>query len=106
MSYFTGVRIPSPIDDPAGSGGKRRLRRTRAASIALSAAEEGADAELVADVRTVLAAHGEELRAIRETSERDLFFRKIATGAAIAGALFAAVRLTDIWLAVKRGRPR
>jgi hypothetical protein len=38
------------------------------------------------------------------TAERDLFFRKIATGAAIAGALFAAVRLTDIWLAVKRRR--
>lgn len=45
-----------------------------------------------------------QLAKLHETAKKDLYWRKIATGAAIAGALFAAVRLTDIWLAVRRGR--
>jgi hypothetical protein len=43
-----------------------------------------------------------QLTSLKKTAEDELYWRKIATGAAIAGALFAAVRLTDIWLAVRR----
>lgn len=48
-----------------------------------------------------LAAHSAALARIERTTTETLRWRKIATGAAIAGALFAAIRLTDIWLAVK-----
>ena len=55
-------------------------------------------------IEEALRQQGADLVSIKKTAEKDLFWRKIATGAAIAGALFAAVRLTDIWLAVKRRR--
>lgn len=53
------------------------------------------------DIEATLKAQGIALARLNETAERELFYRKISTYAAIAGALFAAVRLTDIWLAVK-----
>ena len=49
-----------------------------------------------------LAAQAEALARIERSTSETLMWRKIATGAAIAGALFAMVRLTDIWIAVKR----
>jgi hypothetical protein len=55
-------------------------------------------------IEATLRAQQALLERIQRDTEKDLFFRKIATGAAIAGALFAAVRLTDIWLAVRRRR--
>lgn len=59
------------------------------------------------DIERAIKAHGAALKRLNEIAERDLFFRKITTAAAVAGALFAAVRLTDIWLAVKaRKRPQ
>jgi hypothetical protein len=51
-----------------------------------------------------LTAHSALLEKLQKDTEKTLLFRKIATGAAIAGALFAAIRLTDIWLAVKARR--
>lgn len=56
------------------------------------------------DIEKTLKEQGKTLEQINKTAERDLFYRKVATGAAVAGALFAAVRLTDIWLAVKARR--
>jgi len=41
---------------------------------------------------------------IQKSSEEQLFWRKIATAATIAGALFAMVRLSDIYFAVKARR--
>lgn len=60
----------------------------------------GADQEPF-DIESALKAHSAALERLNKTAEQELFFRKIATAAAVAGALFAAVRLTDIWLAVK-----
>lgn len=54
----------------------------------------------------VLQSHTEALDKIQKDTADGLFFRKVATGAAIAGALFAAVRLTDIYMAVKDRRRR
>ena len=51
-----------------------------------------------------LQAHSEALARIEKRTADILYWRKIATGAAVAGAVFAAIRLTDIWLAVKRRR--
>lgn len=67
----------------------------------------GADEDVPAaaepfDLEAAVKAHGEALERLNVTAESELFFRKVATFAAVAGALFAAVRLTDIWLAVKR----
>lgn len=63
----------------------------------------GAD-EAPFSVEATLRAHSAELERLNKTAERELLYRKIAAAAAVAGALFAAVRLTDIWLAVRRRR--
>ena len=70
----------------------------------LSASEDVPAAQEPFDPRTAYAAHQAELERLHKTAQEELFWRKIATGAAIAGALFAAARLTDIWLAVKSRR--
>lgn len=62
----------------------------------------GADEPL--DVDAALREQRVLLMRLNKTAERELFWRKISTGAAVAGALFAAVRLTDIWLAVRARR--
>lgn len=74
----------------------------------LGAAQEDAEqAEAAApklSVAEILERHGAALARIQASSEEGLLFRKIATGAAIAGALFAAIRLSDIYFAIKARR--
>ena len=68
------------------------------------------DAELDAEsapevsVEQMLRKHGIALQRIQSAAEEQLLFRKIATVAAVAGALFAAIRLSDIYFAVKARR--
>jgi anti-sigma-K factor RskA len=71
-------------------------------SLGQEAAEQAVAAEPVPSIEERLAAQAEALARIERATAETLWWRKVATGAAIAGALFAAVRLTDIWLAVKR----
>lgn len=70
----------------------------------------GADTEAVEQVEAstparsveeILKAQGLALARIQRASEENLMFRKIATVAAVAGALFAMIRLSDIYFAVK-----
>jgi hypothetical protein len=53
-------------------------------------------------IRVILDEHTEALTELRDRAARSERLRKIATVATVAGALFAAIRLTDIWLAVRR----
>lgn len=64
-------------------------------------AEQAAAAAPARSVEEMLRQHGVALATIQKHSAETLLFRKIATGAAIAGAIFAAVRLSDIYFAVK-----
>ena len=70
----------------------------------ISLGQEAAEQAAASSVEERLAAHSATLARIEQATAASLWWRKVATGAAIAGALFAAVRLTDIWLAVKRRR--
>jgi hypothetical protein len=65
------------------------------------AAEQAAVAAPARTVDEILKAQGIALARIQKSSEETLLFRKIATGATIAGALFAMIRLSDIYFAVK-----
>jgi hypothetical protein len=58
--------------------------------------------EVEPGVAAALADQKARLERIEKLHEETLRWRKWATYATIAGALFAAVRLTDIYLAVKR----
>lgn len=68
---------------------------------ALSGDVPGSRALNTFDIEAAMRVHGEALEKLNETAERELFWRRVAAAAAVAGALFAAVRLTDIWLAVR-----
>lgn len=68
------------------------------------AAEQAAEAAPELTVEQILAKHGAALQSIQAQSEETLLFRKIATVATVAGALFALVRLSDIYFAVKARR--
>jgi hypothetical protein len=66
----------------------------------------GAD-ETPLSIEEMLRRQEAALARIQRSSEEQLFWRKIATGAAVAGAIFAAIRLSDIYFAVKaRKAPR
>lgn len=47
---------------------------------------------------------GEVLDRIQQAARDELLWRKVATAATVAGALFAAARLSEIYFAVKRRR--
>ena len=64
-------------------------------------AEQAAVAAPARSVDEILREQGIALARIQKSSEEGLLFRKIATGATIAGALFAMIRLSDIYFAVK-----
>lgn len=65
----------------------------------------GADEEFF-DIEAALKAQGAALARLNETAERELFYRRISTYAAVAGAAFAAVKLADIWRALQRLRKK
>lgn len=83
--------------------GKKLLERPIGARVSLGA-DEGQTSEF--DVRSVLEMHGQALERIEKVAEEQLLFRKIATIAAVAGAAFAMLRLTEIWLAVQERKER
>jgi len=72
----------------------------------------GADEEIIeqavastpVSLEELLKAQGIAITRIQKSSEENLMFRKIATAAAVAGALFAMIRLSDIYFAVKARR--
>lgn len=64
----------------------------------------GLGAEEEPSVEEILRAQGIALARIQKASEEQLLFRKIATVATVAGALFAMIRLSDIYFAVKARR--
>lgn len=55
-------------------------------------------------VQDVLDEHGRILEDIQKHNRDMILWRKIATAATVAGALFAAIRLSDIYFAVKARR--
>lgn len=63
----------------------------------------GAD-EAEFDVESALKRQEARLERIQELSEKELFYRKVATGAAIVGGLMALTKLADIYRAVKQRR--
>lgn len=65
------------------------------------AAEQAAVAAPARSIDEILREQGIALARIQKTAEEQLLWRKVATGAAIAGALFAMIRLSDIYFAVK-----
>lgn len=72
---------------------------------------ESEETEVLAALSETLEEHGAalghlrgQLERLEDISAKQLFWRRIATIAAVAGALFAAIRLTDIWLAVRDRR--
>lgn len=83
--------------------GKKLLERPIGARVSLGA-DEGQTSEF--DVRSILEMHGQALERIEKVAEEQLLFRKIATIAAVAGAAFAMLRLTEIWLAVQERKER
>ncbi len=56
------------------------------------------------DIEAALKAQAADLDRIKKVAEEDLYWRKIATYAGVAGAIVAAIRLTDIWIALRRRR--
>ena len=66
--------------------------------------QEAAEAPTPFSVEQTLKAHSAALARIKKSSEEQLLFRRIATVATVAGALFAMIRLTDIYFAVKARR--
>lgn len=66
----------------------------------------GADEATPFDIEATLRAQSTALARLNETAERELLYRKISTYAAVAGAAFAAVKLTDIWRALQRLRKK
>jgi len=64
-------------------------------------AEQAAVSAPALSVEEILRNQGIALARIQKASEEQLLFRKIATAAAVAGALFAMIRLSDIYFAVK-----
>lgn len=58
------------------------------------------------DVEAALRRQEERLAKIQDLADKELFYRKIATGAAIIGGLMALTKLSDIWRAVKSRRGR
>jgi hypothetical protein len=66
--------------------------------------QEAAEQAQAASVEDILKAQGIALARIQKASEEQLLFRKIATVATVAGALFAMIRLSDIYFAVKARR--
>jgi len=65
---------------------------------------EQAAASAPVSLEELLKAQGLAISRIQKSSEENLMFRKIATAAAVAGALFAMIRLSDIYFAVKARR--
>lgn len=82
--------------------GWRPVQLSQRPQAALGTTAAPADAEPGLDLPAVLADQKARLERIETLHEETLKWRKWATYATIAGALFAAVRLTDIYLAVKR----
>lgn len=66
--------------------------------------EAAQDPDSPFSLEETLLAHSKSLDALKKTNQDMLLWRKVATGATIAGALFAMIRLTDIYFAVKRRR--
>jgi len=64
----------------------------------------GLGAEEEPSIETRLKEQGIALARIQKASEEQLLFRKVATVATVAGALFAMIRLSDIYFAVKARR--
>jgi hypothetical protein len=61
------------------------------------------DEELPAfDIEKAFKAHGAELSRLNVLMEKDLFWRRVGTIATVAGTLFAAVKLADILIAIRR----
>lgn len=58
------------------------------------------------DIEAALKRQDARLAALQETAEKQLFWRRIATGAAVVGGLMALTKLSDIWRAVKTRRAR
>jgi hypothetical protein len=56
------------------------------------------------DVESSLRRQEEMLARIEKIAEKELFLRKVATGAAIIGGLMALTKLGDIWRAVQSRR--
>lgn len=46
-----------------------------------------------------------DLEHLREVMDKDLFWRRISAAATIAGTVFAAVKLVDILVAIRRRTP-
>lgn len=68
--------------------------------------EQAAASTPAPSLEDLLHAQGLAISRIQRASEENLLFRKIATGAAVAGALFAMIRLSDIYFAVKARKAR
>ena len=58
------------------------------------------------DYKAILDAHTQALERIEKVSEEQLLFRKVATFAAVAGALFAMLRLSEIYIAIQDRKQR
>ena len=58
----------------------------------------------LAPVKATLVSHGEVLKDIQTKAAEELRWRKIATAATVAGAVFALIRLSDIYFALKRSK--
>jgi len=58
------------------------------------------------ELRELLLKHTQALERIEADAKEQLLFRKIATVAAVAGAAFALLRLTDIYLAFEERKER
>ena len=58
----------------------------------------------LAPVKATLASQSETLKDIQAKAAEELKWRKIASAATVAGAVFALIRLSDIYFAIKRSR--
>jgi len=65
----------------------------------------GADEVAIAPSQTLeelVRAQQADLAALRVTMDKDLFWRRVGTIATIAGTVFAAAKLVDILVAIRR----
>ena len=95
MSYVTRDR------QYWGPGGRARISGV---DELISKATEVTPPALPVDAPPTIETVRADLANLRSIMEKDLFWRRVSVGVAIVGTVIGAIKLTDIFLAVRRRR--